>query len=62
MAMGDNKKPIGGHIMAHACQTRLYFKKGRAESRICKIYDSPNLPEGEGVFAITEGGIANYEE
>ena len=25
---GDNKKPIGGHIMAHASQTRLYFKKG----------------------------------
>lgn len=54
---GDNKKPIGGHIMAHASQTRLYLRKGRAETRICKIYDSPSLPEGEAIFAITEQGI-----
>lgn len=59
---GDNKKPIGGHIMAHASQTRLYFKKGRAESRICKVYDSPCLPEGEAIFAITPGGIDNYTD
>ena len=59
---GDNKKPIGGHIMAHASQTRLYLRKGRAESRIMKIYDSPSLPEGEGIFAITEQGIDNYDE
>lgn len=31
---GDNKKPIGGHIMAHASQTRLYLRKGRGDSRI----------------------------
>ncbi|CDJ64070.1 DNA repair protein, putative, partial [Eimeria necatrix] len=58
---GD-KLPIGGHIMAHASQTRLYLRKGRAESRICKVYDSPSLPEGEAVFAIGEGGIGDYEE
>lgn len=47
--------------MAHACQTRLYFKKGRAEQRICKIYDSPCLPESEAVFAITENGIEDAQ-
>ena len=41
---GNDKKPIGGHIMAHACQTRLYLKKGLKNNRICKIYDSPSLP------------------
>jgi hypothetical protein len=30
---------------------------GRAETRICKIYDSPNLPEAEAMFAITAGGM-----
>jgi DNA repair protein RAD51 len=54
---GDNKKPIGGHIMAHATQTRLYLRKGRAETRICKIFDSPSLPESEATFAITQQGI-----
>ena len=27
----DPKKPIGGHILAHASTTRLYFRKGRGE-------------------------------
>lgn len=49
---GDTKKPIGGNIMAHASTTRLYLKKGKGNNRICKIYDSPNLPEEEATFAI----------
>ncbi|OQS55103.1 RAD51A [Ecytonucleospora hepatopenaei] len=59
---GDLKKPIGGHIIAHASTVRLYLRKGRGETRICKIYDSPNLPESEATFAITAGGIADPEE
>lgn len=58
----DPKKPIGGHIMAHASTTRLYLRKGRAETRICKIYDSPCLPESEAVFAISEKGITDPDE
>jgi len=26
------------------------------------VYDSPNLPEAEGVFAISEGGITNFDD
>lgn len=48
----DPKKPIGGNIIAHASTTRLFLKKGRAETRVCKIYDSPCLPESECLFAI----------
>ena len=44
MFAADPKKPIGGNIMAHASTTRLYLRKGRAENRIMKIYDSPSLP------------------
>ncbi len=62
MLMGDQKKPIGGNILAHATTTRLYFRKGRAESRVCKIYDSPSLPEGEATFAITKGGVDDYND
>lgn len=61
-AGGDAKKPIGGHIIAHASCTRLYLRKGRAESRVCKIYDSPCLPEGEAVFAITPDGIDDFKD
>lgn len=55
----DPKKPIGGNIMAHASTTRLYLRKGRGEARICKIYDSPCLPEAEASFAITPSGISD---
>nr|AEW27332.1 Rad51 [Pentatrichomonas hominis] len=61
MFVSDPKKPIGGNIMAHASQTRLYLRKGRGETRVCKIYDSPSLPEAEATFAITNGGIADAE-
>jgi DNA repair protein RAD51 len=55
----DPKKPIGGNIMAHASTTRLYLRKGRGESRICKIYDSPCLPEAEAAFSINANGIGD---
>lgn len=62
MFNADTKKPIGGHIMAHSSTTRLYLRKGRGENRICKIYDSPCLPESEAIFAISERGIVDPEE
>lgn len=58
----DPKKPAGGNIIAHASCTRLYLKKGRGDTRICKIYDSPSLPESECVFAIHEEGITDAND
>ena len=46
--------------MAHASTTRLYLRKGRAEQRVCKIYDSPSLPEAEAVFAIYPDGANRF--
>eukprot|EP00398_MALV-I-01_sp_L67-1_P000859 gene859-300_t len=59
MPGAPSAKPIGGHIIAHASQTRLFLRKGRGENRICKIYDSPSIAEGECQFSITSGGINN---
>jgi hypothetical protein len=47
------------NILAHASTTRLSLRKGRGENRICKIYDSPCLPEGDAVFAIHADGIGD---
>ncbi|XP_064608108.1 meiotic recombination protein DMC1/LIM15 homolog [Liolophura sinensis] len=58
----DPKKPIGGNILAHASTVRISLRKGRAENRIAKIYDSPDLPENEATFAITTGGVADVKE
>lgn len=59
---GDTKKPIGGHIIAHASTTRLALRKGRGESRILKVIDSPMIAEGEACFAITEDGVDDYKD
>ncbi|KAG7325172.1 hypothetical protein KOW79_011488 [Hemibagrus wyckioides] len=58
----DPKKPIGGHILAHASTTRISLRKGRSEMRIAKIFDSPDMPENEATFAITAGGVADAKE
>uniref|UniRef100_A0AC35TVA1 DNA repair and recombination protein RadA n=1 Tax=Rhabditophanes sp. KR3021 TaxID=114890 RepID=A0AC35TVA1_9BILA len=62
MAFADNKKPIGGHILAHASTTRLYLKKSKGENRNVKVYDSPNLPEADCYFAICDEGLTDCLE
>ena len=62
MFSADTKKPIGGHIIAHASTTRLYLKKAKGENRVCRIYDSPNLPESEAQFSINTDGIGDIKE
>ncbi|KAH9385476.1 DNA repair protein RAD51 [Nematocida major] len=59
---GDTKKPTGGHVLAHASTTRLYLRKGRGDLRICKVYDSPSLPEAEATFRIIKEGISDADE
>ena len=40
-ASSDGRKPVGGHILAHASATRILLRKGRGEERVAKIQDSP---------------------
>jgi RecA/RadA recombinase len=57
--MGDTKKPIGGHVLAHASTTRLYFKKGKGDERICKVMESPYIAEAEATFKLSNDGITD---
>ncbi|MBS3090702.1 DNA repair and recombination protein RadA [Candidatus Pacearchaeota archaeon] len=54
---GDPTRAIGGHILAHASTLRLYMRRGKQNSRVVKVIDSPNLPESENIFYITAAGI-----
>ncbi len=42
-AGADGRKPVGGHVLAHASTTRLLLRKGRGEERVAKVIDSPGL-------------------
>ena len=54
---GDPNRPAGGNIMAHACTHRVYLRKGKENSRIARVIDSPYLPEEPVRFKITDKGI-----
>lgn len=43
--VADPKKPVGGHVMAHASTQRIYMRKGKGEQRVAKVVDSPCLGE-----------------
>ncbi|MBU6998086.1 MAG: DNA repair and recombination protein RadA [Theionarchaea archaeon] len=54
---GDPNKPIGGHVLGHSATMRVYLRKSKKGQRIARLVDSPNLPEGEAIFVVTEQGI-----
>ena len=54
---GDPNKPIGGHVLGHSATMRIYLRKSKKGQRIARLVDSPNLPEGEAIFVVTEEGI-----
>jgi DNA repair protein RadA len=57
MMFGDPTIHIGGHIIGHASTYRIYLRKSKQSTRIARLIDSPNLPEAESVFKLTENGI-----
>ena len=55
---GESVHPVGGHIVAHTSHTRVFLRKSaRGPVRIARLVSSPHLPEGEGVFRVSERGI-----
>ncbi|MBI2546268.1 DNA repair and recombination protein RadA [Candidatus Woesearchaeota archaeon] len=54
---GDPTQAIGGHVVAHASTFRIYLRKGKKGSRVAKLVDSPNLPEGEANFYVETSGL-----
>lgn len=54
---GDPTQAIGGHIVGHASTFRIYLRKGKKGSRVAKLIDSPNLPEGEASFYVETSGL-----
>lgn len=54
---GDPTTAIGGNIVGHASTFRVYLRRAKQGSRVAKLIDSPNLPDGECVFFVTGDGI-----
>ncbi|RME78357.1 DNA repair and recombination protein RadA [Candidatus Woesearchaeota archaeon] len=54
---GDPTKAVGGNIVGHASTFRIYLRKGKKGTRVAKLIDAPNLPDGEASFVVKEEGI-----
>jgi len=54
---GDPTRPVGGHIVGHSATFRVYLRKSKGGKRIARLIDSPNLPEAEAVFSVSEDGV-----
>jgi DNA repair protein RadA len=57
MMFGDPTTAVGGNIVGHASTYRMYLRRGKQGSRVSKLIDSPNLPDDECMFYLTEGGV-----
>jgi len=57
MMFGDPTTAIGGNIVGHASTYRMYLRRGKKDSRVAKLIDSPNLPDGECVFFVSDKGV-----
>ena len=54
---GDPTQPIGGNILGHKSTFRMYLRKSKGEKRIVRLVDAPNLPDGEAVMRVEDGGL-----
>ncbi len=59
---GDPTTAIGGNIVGHASTYRMYLRRGKQGSRVAKLIDSPNLPDNEAVYWVTNAGIRDSDK
>ncbi len=60
----DNTHNFGlaAGIFVHNSTYRIYLRRGKQGSRVAKMIDSPNLPENEVIFFVTEAGVVDGKE
>jgi DNA repair protein RadA len=56
---GDPTTAIGGNIVGHASTYRMYLRRGKQGSRVAKLIDSPNLPDNEAIYWVTDAGVGD---
>jgi DNA repair protein RadA len=60
---GDAIHPIGGNIVGHTSQTRIYLRRSsHGPIRIARLVSSPYLPDGEEILKVTENGIEDVSD
>ncbi len=50
---------IANGFVVHNSTYRMYLRRGKQGSRVAKLIDSPNLPDNECVFFVTDAGVVD---
>ena len=53
----SNENYIANGFIVHNSTYRIYLRRGKKDSRVAKLIDSPNLPDNETIFFLWEGGL-----
>ena len=53
----EKENYIANGFVVHNSTYRVYFRRGKKDSRVAKLIDSPNLPDNETIFFITKEGL-----
>ena len=52
-----NENYVANGFIVHNSTYRIYLRRGRKDTRVAKLIDSPNLPDNETVFMVTSSGL-----
>ena len=52
-----NENYIANGFIVHNSTYRIYLRRGKQGSRVAKMIDSPNLPDNECQFWVTQEGV-----
>ena len=56
---GSYVEPALGLAWGHRPTHRIFLRKARGPARIARVFDSPEFPEREAIFYITQNGITD---
>ncbi len=55
----NNENYIADGFVVHNSTYRIYLRRGKKGSRVAKLIDSPNLPDNECMFFVTNAGVVD---
>ncbi len=57
----SNENYIANGFVVHNSTYRMYLRRSKKDSRVAKLIDSPNLPDSECIFFVSDKGIVDGE-
>ena len=58
-SVSSNENYVANGFVVHNSTYRMYLRRGKQGSRVAKLIDSPNLPDNETIFYVTEAGVVD---